>query len=450
MKEATGNKICILGAQESGVGAALLAYKLGYDIWVSDFNEINNKYKEELRQKDIAFEENGHDSSKVLSSDIIIKSPGIPDAVPIVKAARELNIPIISEIEFASRHTNAKIIGVTGSNGKTTTTSMIYAIFLKAGKKVVCAGNIGTSFARKVAEEPDTQIYILEISSFQLDDILEFKADVAVLLNITPDHLDRYDDSFENYISSKFKIAMNQTENDFFIYCMDDSVIESYLNKNEIRSALLGMTIKNKPKAAAWVEDDKININLKKKEFTMNLSELGLDGTHNVYNSMASSIASKIFDIKKEVIRESLSDFKCLEHRLEHVTKVKGVDYINDSKATNVNSTWYALETVQNPIVWIVGGIDKGNDYTILQDLVKKKVKTIICLGEDNMKIHEAFSRYVDLIVNTHSMDEAVKVAHHFSSRGDSVLLSPSCASFDLFDNYEHRGRNFKANVRAL
>ena len=378
MREISQNKICILGAQESGVGSALLAHKLGYDIWVSDFNEINERYKEELIQKNIAFEEHGHDSEKILTSDIIIKSPGIPDVVPIVKAARELKIPIISEIEFAYKYTSAKIVGITGSNGKTTTTSMIYSIFLNAGKKVECAGNIGTSFARKVANEKDTEIYILEISSFQLDDILEFKADVAVLLNITPDHLDRYDDSFENYISSKFRIAMNQTENDFFIYCMDDTVIESYLNKNEIRSTRLGMTIKNNPKAAAWVEDNQININLNKSEFTMNLSELGLNGTHNVYNSMASSIASKIFDIKKEVIRESLSDFKCLEHRLEHVTKVKGVDYINDSKATNVNSTWYALETVQNPIVWIVGGIDKGNDYTILQDLVKKKVKTII------------------------------------------------------------------------
>lgn len=440
--------ISILGAQESGVGSALLAKKLGYKVWVSDFNEIKPPYKGELEYHHIEFEEFGHDTSKILTSDLIVKSPGIPSTASIVKAATELKIPVVSEIEFAARHTEAKIIAITGSNGKTTTTSLTYSVFEKAGFNVKCAGNIGESFARSVANE-DAEIYVLEISSFQLDDIIDFKPDVSVLLNITPDHLDRYDNSFEKYIESKFRITMNQTEEDYFIYNLDDEVVVSHLNKTDISTRCLGMTIKSSPNASAWVVDDFFIVNYLNK-FKMNLAELGLSGTHNIYNSMAASITAKIFDIKKEVIRESLSDFKSLEHRLEFVAKVKGVEYVNDSKATNVNSSWYALETIQNPIVWIVGGIDKGNDYSILQDLVKQKVKTIICIGQDNMKIHEAFSKYVDLIINTYSMEEAVSVAHHFSNKGDAVVLSPSCASFDLFDNYEHRGRCFKAAVREL
>ena len=440
--------IAILGAQESGLGAALLACKKGYNVWVSDYNAILDHYKQELDSNGIDYEEYGHDQAKILSADYIVKSPGISPQAPIVQAAYKMGVPVISEIEFASRHTDAKIIAITGSNGKTTTTSLTYNVFSKAGKNVACAGNIGESFARSLARE-EADIYVLEISSFQLDDIQLFKPHVAVLLNITPDHLDRYDDKFENYIESKFRITMNQDSGDYFIYNMEDSTIENALKEKNIHAQCLGMSIAPNADATASVQEKSIIVN-HKNIFKMNLAELGLSGQHNVYNSMAASITGKIFDIKKEVIRESLSDFKSLEHRLEFVAKVKGVEYINDSKATNVNSSWYALETVQNPIVWIVGGIDKGNDYEILQELVKQKVKTIICLGQDNIKIHEAFSKYVDLIINTYSMEEAVSVANHFSSKGDAVVLSPACASFDLFDNYEHRGRCFKAAVREL
>lgn len=440
--------ITILGAAESGIGAAILAVKQGHDVFVSDGGKIKDKYKAELKNRGIKWEEEKHSEDRILKSDEIIKSPGIPEKADIMKKIRKKKISVISEIEFASRYTDAKIVAITGSNGKSTCTSLTYHIFQKAGLNVGLAGNIGYSFAWAVAEK-NFDVYVLEISNFQLDDIKEFKPDVSVLLNITPDHLDRYDYKFENYINSKFRIAENQTKEDVFIYCSDDEVVTEHLAKHPVRAQYVPFSLKKKPTSAGWSDEKKIFVN-HKNPFQMSISDLSLRGNHNLYNSLAASIAAKTFDIRNETIRESMIDFKGLEHRLEFVSKVGGVEYINDSKATNVNSTWYALESMTKPVIWVVGGVDKGNDYSVLLELVKKKVKAIVCMGVDNLRIHDSFARYVDLIVNTMSAKECVKVSHYLADKGDVVLLSPACASFDLFQNYEDRGRQFKDAVKNL
>lgn len=438
----------MLGAAESGVGAAILAQKQGYDVFVSDFGKVKDKYKSVLDKFQIKWEEEKHSEDKILASDEIIKSPGIPEKAPIMKLIRKKKIPVISEIEFAYRHTDAKIVAITGSNGKSTTTSLTYHIFKKAGLNVGLAGNIGKSFAWQVAEQKH-ECYVLEISNFQLDDSVDFKPHVSVLLNITPDHLDRYEYKFENYIKSKFRIAENQTAEDYFIYCADDEVVMDHLKKKPVMAAPLPFGLKKKTGSRGYTENKKLFVN-HKTPFKMLISDLSLVGTHNVYNSLAACLAAKTFDIRNETIRESLMDFKGLDHRLEFVSKIGGVEFINDSKATNVNSTWYALESMNKPVIWIAGGVDKGNDYSVLLDLVKKKVKAIVCLGVENLRIHEAFSKYVDLIVNTMSAKECVKIAHYLSDKGDVVLLSPCCASFDLFQNYEDRGTQFREAVRNL
>ncbi len=440
--------ITVLGAAESGVGAAILAQKQGYDVFVSDFGKVKDKYKSVLEKNKIKWEEEGHSEDKILASDEIIKSPGIPEKAPIMKLVRKKKIPVISEIEFAYRFTDAKIVAITGSNGKSTTTSLTYHIFKNAGLNVGLAGNIGKSFAWQVAEQKH-DCYVLEISNFQLDDIVDFKPHVSVLLNITPDHLDRYEYKFENYINSKFRIAENQIREDYFIYCADDEVVMDHLKKKPVMATSLPFSLKKKPGSLGYSENKKLFVN-HKNTFKMLISDLSLVGTHNVYNSLAACLAAKTFDIRNETIRESLMDFKGLDHRLEFVSKIGGVEFINDSKATNVNSTWYALESMTKPVIWIAGGVDKGNDYSVLLNLVRKKVKAIVCLGVENLRIHEAFSKYVDLIVNTMSAKECVKIAHYLSDKGDVVLLSPCCASFDLFQNYEDRGTQFRDAVRNL
>lgn len=440
--------ITVLGAAESGIGAAILAVKEGFDVFVSDGGKIKDKYKAELKSRKIEWEEEKHSEDRILKSDEIIKSPGIPEKADIMKKIRKKKISVISEIEFASRYTDAKIVAITGSNGKSTCTSLTYHIFQKAGLNVGLAGNIGYSFAWAVAEK-NFDVYVLEISNFQLDDIKTFKPDVSVLLNITPDHLDRYDYKFENYINSKFRIAENQTKENTFIYCSDDEVVTQHLEKHPVKAKYVPFSLKKKRTSAGWSDEKKIFVN-HKNPFQMSISDLSLRGNHNLYNSLAASIAAKTFDISNEVIRESMIDFKGLEHRLEFVSKVGGVEYINDSKATNVNSTWYALESMTKPVIWVVGGVDKGNDYSVLLELVKKKVKAIVCMGVDNLRIHDSFARYVDLIVNTMSAKECVKVSHYLADKGDVVLLSPACASFDLFQNYEDRGRQFKDAVKNL
>lgn len=445
----TTQRIVILGAGESGVGAAILAKKHGFDVFVSDFGKVSEKYAQILDENNILWEEKQHTESKILNAVEVIKSPGIPDKAPIIKKLVENQIPVISEIEFASRYTNAFIVAITGSNGKTTTTSLIYDMYLKAGKNVGLGGNIGQSFAYQVATF-SYDYYVLELSSFQLDGIIHFKPDVAVLVNISPDHLDRYDYKYENYIDSKFRITMNQTENDIFIYCKDDEASVNYLSHHEIKAQKIPFSIKEKLEMGAYLENEEIIIKLKNKKFNMSIHKIGLVGQHNIYNSMAQAIVGNATDLRKDAIRESLQNFKNLEHRMEKVLKIGGKEFINDSKATNVNSTWYALESVQTPIVWIAGGVDKGNDYSALEHLVNKKVHTIVCLGLDNRNLHKAFGAHADLIINTQSMDEAVKVAYHFANKGDSILLSPACASFDLFQNYEDRGRQFKQAVKNL
>lgn len=441
-------RIVILGGAESGVGAAILAQKQGFEVFVSDMGIIKDKYKQELMKRNISFEEQQHSEEKILNAAEIIKSPGIPHKASIVKKAIEKNIPVISEIEFGSRYTTSKIVAITGSNGKSTCTSLTYHIFKKAGLDVGLGGNIGNSFAQMVAEEPH-DVYVLEVSSFQLDDITSFKPYVSILLNITPDHLDRYDYTFSKYANAKFNIAKYQTTSDYFIYCSDDAGINEFISNYNIQAQPLTFSLEKKESSAAYIESNFLTIN-HKTSFTMLTNDLSLKGTHNHYNSMAAGLASKVFDLKKEIIRESLMDFKGLEHRLEFVAKIQGVEYINDSKATNVNSVWYALESINKPVIWIAGGVDKGNEYEVLQPLVKKKVKAIVCLGKDNLKIHEAFSRYVDMIANTNSAQEAVLMAHKIAVKGDVVLLSPACASFDLFQNYEERGQQFKQAVLSL
>lgn len=443
------NKIVILGAGESGYGAAVLARKKGFDVFVSDMGTIKAEYKNLLLQNDFRFEEGKHTEEEILSASEVIKSPGIPDKADIIKKIKALNIPVISEIEFAGRFTNSKKICITGTNGKTTTTLLTYHILQKAGLNVGLAGNVGKSFALQVAEK-DYDYYVLELSSFQLDGMYSFKADVAILLNITPDHLDRYDYKLQKYIDSKFRIIQNQSALDAFIYCEDDEIITSELSKRNIAAQQFPFSLKKEEGMSAFVKDNQININIKNQDFHMSIFDLALQGKHNLYNSMASGIAARVIDIRKDVVRESFSDFKNIEHRLEHVMTVHGIEFINDSKATNINSTWYALECMQKPIVWIVGGVDKGNDYESLKELVRTKVKAIVCLGTDNSKIIEAYGDIIPDIVETKSAADAVKASYEKGRKGDVVLLSPACASFDLFKNYEDRGWQFKKAVKGL
>ncbi|HEY2581848.1 MAG TPA: UDP-N-acetylmuramoyl-L-alanine--D-glutamate ligase [Mucilaginibacter sp.] len=441
--------IAILGAGESGVGAAYLAQKQGYDVFVSDFGAIADNYKKQLQDWNIGFEENQHTEVEILKAVEVIKSPGIPDKAPIIKKIKEKGIPLISEIEFAGRYTDAKIIGITGSNGKTTTTSLTYHILKNAGLNVGLAGNIGKSFAYQVATE-NFDTYVLELSSFMLDDMFKFKADIAVLLNITPDHLDRYDYKLENYAASKFRITQNQTAGDFFIYCADDPETIKEMKERNFAAQQFPFSIEKKIETGAYLDKDNIVINIHNENFQMSITELALQGKHNIYNSMASGIVAKLLEITNPVIRDSMSNFKNIEHRLESVGKIQGISFINDSKATNVNSTWYALESMTTDVILILGGVDKGNDYSMLKDLVRQKVKAIVCLGKDNKRIHDAFEDDVEVIVNTHSAQEAVQVSYHLAAKGDTVLLSPACASFDLFKNYEDRGRQFKQAVKEL
>jgi UDP-N-acetylmuramoylalanine--D-glutamate ligase len=445
-------RVVILGAGESGTGAAILAQKKGFDVFVSDSGEIAEHYKQELDQSGIAYEENHHSIDLILNAAEVIKSPGIPDKATVIKTLHENKIPVVSEIEFAARYTSAKLICITGSNGKTTTTMLTYHILQNAGLKVGVAGNIGKSFARQVANE-DFDHYVLEISSFMLDNMYAFRADIAVLLNITPDHLDRYDYKMSNYRDSKFRITQNQTQQDVFIYCSDDEEINVGLKTRQIEATVYPFSIKEPVKSGAYSDQTDLHINLNQtnqQPFIMSLSELALQGKHNLYNSMASGIVAKVLELRNETIRESMGSFSNIEHRLEHVARISGIDFINDSKATNVNSTWYALESMGTDVVLILGGVDKGNDYNMLRDLVKTKVKSIVCLGKDNSRIHEAFEDDVDVIVNTFSAREAVEIAYHLAKKGDTVLLSPACASFDLFKNYEDRGDQFKAAVKEL
>lgn len=445
-------RLVILGSGESGTGAAILAKQKGYDVLVSDAGLIPEKYKEELNEYGIAYEEKQHTEELILNADEIIKSPGIPEKNELIKKIRSKGIHIISEIEFASRYTNAIKICITGTNGKTTTTSLIYHLMLQAGLNVGCGGNIGTSFARLVATE-EHDYYVLELSSFQLDDMYDFKAEIAILLNITPDHLDRYEYDIQNYINAKFRITRNQTERDYFIYCSDDEIITKQMLSEDIKAKKIPFSINNELALGAFLDDDSIKIKTEINQsnpYTMLTSELALRGKHNTYNSMAAAIVGQVFNIRKDAIREALTNFQNVEHRLEKVAMVRGVEFINDSKATNVNSAWYALESMDKPVVWIAGGTDKGNDYTMLKELVKDKVRIIVCMGLDNHKIHEAFGKDVDMILNTTSAQEAVHVAFKLAKQGEAVLLSPACASFDLFKNYEDRGRQFKEAIRNL
>ncbi|MBK7628928.1 MAG: UDP-N-acetylmuramoyl-L-alanine--D-glutamate ligase [Bacteroidales bacterium] len=442
-------KIVILGAGESGAGSAVLAKKHGFDVFVSDMGEIKEKYREILRSNNIDWEEGKHSESVILSADEVIKSPGIPDKAPLIVRLHEKGIPVISEIEFAGRYCKGIKICITGSNGKTTVTNLIAHILKKAGKNVAMTGNVGSSFAMAVAEG-DYDYYVIELSSFQLDGMYEFKADIAVLMNITPDHLDRYNYKLQNYVDSKFRITQNQKKSDSLIYWEGDPIIRAELEKKHFEMTLLPFSDEVKEGMAAYVENNDIIIDYPNKTNLMTIHELALKGRHNTYNSMAAAIAGKVLNIRKEVIRESLADFQGVEHRLEPVITVCGINFINDSKATNVNSVWYALECMENDIVWIVGGVDKGNDYSELFSVVKKKVKAIVCMGKDNKKIVEAFKDKVATIVETGSMEEAVRSSYYLAKKGDTVLLSPACASFDLFRNYEDRGRQFKQAVRNL
>ncbi|GAA3619718.1 UDP-N-acetylmuramoyl-L-alanine--D-glutamate ligase [Flavivirga jejuensis] len=441
-------RLVILGGGESGVGTALLGKEQGYDVFVSDKGVIKEKYKQVLIHNEIEWEDEKHSEDKILNADIVMKSPGIPDKVPLVKQIHDKGILVVSEIEFASKFTSATIVGITGSNGKTTTASLTHHI-LKQELNVGLAGNIGDSFAKQVLEE-NFENYVLEISSFQLDDIVDFKPHIGVITNITPDHLDRYNYQFERYIASKFRITMNQTKDDYLIYDADDTVIVNHLKNNPVQSTLLPFSLTKKIGNGAYLDDNNIKITINNNQIIMPTTKLTLQGKHNMKNAMAASTVSHLLRIRKQTIRESLGNFQGVEHRLEHVLKINKVQYINDSKATNVNATYYALECADTPTVWIVGGEDKGNDYEELFSFVNEKVKAIICLGVDNEKLMKTFGGMVDVIVETQFMSEAVKIAYKITEAGDSVLLSPACASFDLFESYEDRGRQFKNAVRNL
>ena len=431
------------------MGAAVLAKKQGFEVFLSDHGEIAEKYRIVLSNHEIEWEQKKHSESKIILASEVIKSPGISDDTALVKRLVELKIPVISEIEFAGRYTDAFMICVTGSNGKTTTAMLIYHILKKAQLNVGLAGNVGQSLASQVAAE-DFDYYVVELSSFQLDGMFEFKANMAILLNITPDHLDRYGGEFQRYVDSKFRIIQNQTEKDYFIYWADDPVIKEEIGKREFNVNKLPFSDRQKIEEGAWIENEQLIINLNNNKLTMSIHDLALQGKHNGQNSMASGIAARVLEIRKEIIRESLSDFQNVEHRLEFVARVHGIEFTNDSKATNVNSTWYALESMSKPVVWIVGGVDKGNDYDMLRDLVSSKVKAIVCLGKDNSKIMKAFDGKIETIVEAETAMDAVGLSYQFASKGEIVLLSPACASFDLFDDYEDRGNKFKRAVKAL
>ncbi len=442
-------RLAILGGGESGIGAALLAKQKGYDVVLMDEGSLKEGYRNELQTADVAYMENGIDEERLYAADEVVKSPGIGEKNMWVKGLREKRIPIISEIELAYRYKgDSKIIAITGSNGKSTTTSLIYHICKTAELECALVGNIGYSFARQVAQDP-RPLYVAEISSFQLDDIVTFRADIAVLLNITEDHLDRYDYKFENYIKSKFRITMNQTANDYFIYNLDDEVIHHYMKQNPVKSIQLPMSMKEKVEKGGYIQNDQLYVKVESEEQSMSVYDFALKGKHNQYNTMAASVAGATMDIRKSKIREAVETFENLEHRSEAVATVRGVAFINDSKATNVNSTWYALESMTKPTILILGGVDKGNDYSTIKDLVQEKVKAIVCMGVDNSKIHEAFDGEIR-IVDSCGAEDAVQAAYNLASPGDVVLLSPACASFDLFKNYEDRGLQFKEAVKNL
>jgi UDP-N-acetylmuramoylalanine--D-glutamate ligase len=443
-------KIVILGAGESGVGAALLAKQKGYNVFVSDASAIKPIFQAELEANHIPFESGTHDVERILSADEVMKSPGIPEKSELVKQIRAKGIPVISEIEFGYRYKGAsKIVAITGSNGKTTTTSLLYHICKVAGQDAAIVGNIGFSFARQIAQDPKA-LYVIEVSSFQLDDIHSFRPDIAILLNITEDHLDRYNYQFENYIKSKFRIIENQTEQDCFIYCIDDEVVVKHLELLTTHTNLLPFSMKQELKKGGYIKNEQMMLKIQEERVTMSIYDFALKGKHNAYNTMAASIAASTLGIRKEKIREAVSNFHSLEHRMEFVATVKGVDFINDSKATNVNSTWYALESMQKPTILILGGVDKGNDYALVADLVKDKVKAIVCMGTDNAKLIEYFKDKVAQIIEVDSAKKAVNASFKLAEKGDVVLLSPACASFDLFKNYEDRGHQFKESVKEL
>lgn len=442
-------RLVILGGGESGMGTAVLGKQKGYEVFVSDKGKITEKYRNVLTHFEIDWEEEQHTEAAILNADLVMKSPGIPDTIPLIRKLIGQGTPVISEIEFASKYTDAKIIGITGSNGKTTTTMLTYHILKNGGLNVGMAGNIGDSFAKMVAEK-DHEYYVLEISSFQLDGIVDFKPDIAIITNISPDHLDRYEYSFEKYVASKFQIAKNQAPGDYFIYDADDETLANWLKKHPIKSKLMPFSLEKSISEGASLKNNSIEIITDKNILAMRTDNLALEGKHNLKNTMAAATVAKLVGIRKETIRECVANFQGVEHRLEKVLKIHHVQYINDSKATNVNATYYALDSMSTPTVWIVGGVDKGNDYKELMPLVREKVKAIICLGLDNSKIKDAFGNVVDLMVETFAMSEAVKVAYKIAERGDTVLLSPACASFDLFKNYEDRGNQFKEGIKNL
>jgi len=442
-------RLVILGGGESGVGTAILGKKKGYDVFVSDFGKIKNNYKEVLGLHGIKWEEEKHTEDLILNADVVMKSPGIPDKSPMVKKLLEKGVKIISEIEFAIQYTKAITVGITGSNGKTTTTMLTYHLLKQGGINVGLAGNIGKSFAWQVADDKH-DVYVLELSSFQLDGIIDYKPHIAIITNISPDHLDRYDYDYGKYIAAKFRITENQTEEDFLIYDADDEAIENWLKMNKTKAQLLPFSMTKTFENGAFATEENINININNKKFVMPQDKLALEGKHNVKNAMAATTVAQLLRIRKSTIRESLSDFQGVEHRLEKVLKIQNVQYVNDSKATNVNAAFYALDSMNTPTVWIVGGVDKGNDYAELMPLVREKVKAIICLGIDNKKIIDAFGDVVDEMIEANNMVDAVKLAQRMSEKGDTVLLSPACASFDLFESYEDRGRQFKQAVQNL
>ena len=442
-------KLVVLGGGESGIGAAILGKQKGFNVFVSDKGNIVEKYKKVLLINDVKFEENQHTESEILDADLVMKSPGISDTVPLIKQLKSISVPVISEIELAAKYTDAIIIGITGSNGKTTTTLLVHHILKDAKLSIGVAGNIGNSFAQQVAEK-SYENYVLELSSFQLDGIKKFNSHIAILTNITPDHLDRYDHDFNKYIESKFRITKNQKTTDYLIYDADDKAINNWLQNNKLKAKLVPFSIKRELEFGAFIRDNNIITNINTEEFTMPLSNLTLQGKHNTKNAMAATMAAQLLKVRKESIKESLSTFEGAEHRLENVAKINEVYFINDSKATNVNATFYALECMDKSTVWIVGGVDKGNDYNDLLPLVREKVSSIVCLGIDNEKIKKTFQNVVDIIVETAGAEEAVKVSKKLANKGDVVLFSPACASFDLFDNYEDRGRQFKKAVRSL
>ncbi|MDP5000792.1 MAG: UDP-N-acetylmuramoyl-L-alanine--D-glutamate ligase [Flavobacterium sp.] len=443
-------RLVVLGGGESGVGTAILGKQKGYDVFVSDFGKIKDNYKEVLISNGIGWEDEMHTEELILNADVVMKSPGIPEKAPIVKKLLEKDIPVISEIEFAIQFTEAKTVGITGSNGKTTTTLLTYHVLKEAGLNVGLAGNIGKSFAWQVAENKH-DIYVLELSSFQLDGVFNYKPNIAIITNISPDHLDRYNYDYSLYINSKFRITKNQTEADYLIYDNEDEAIKNWLKNNTIKANKVPFSLTTKPEAeGGFLDENNMNSTINNDTFTMPINELALEGKHNIKNAMAATAVAQLLNIRKQTIRESLTNFQGAEHRLEKVLKIQGVQYINDSKATNVNSVFYALDSMTTPTVWIVGGVDKGNDYDELMPLVREKVKAIVCLGVDNTKISNTFNNVVDIMVETTSMAEAVQIAQRLAEKGDSVLLSPACASFDLFENYEDRGKQFKQAIYNL